>query len=81
MPRNQDCHEMWSKKRRRQIRLEQEAASGNPATGQLTQSMDGMSIQPPNIKLQNYPDNSIKNNAWYSEAKDRSEEKIDRKGN
>ncbi|KAG8177503.1 hypothetical protein JTE90_012567 [Oedothorax gibbosus] len=76
LPRNQDCHEMWSKKRRRQIRLEQEATAGNAT--QLAQSIDGMAIQPPNIKLQqNYQDN--KNNSWYSETKDKSEEKSDRK--
>ncbi|XP_035226438.1 cyclin-dependent kinase 12-like isoform X2 [Stegodyphus dumicola] len=73
LPHNQDCHEMWSKRRRRQMRLEQEAAAAalnNPAM--LSQSVDAISLLNTsllsnNSKIPNYPDNPIQSNVWSAE--------------
>lgn len=86
LPLNQDCHEMWSKRRRRQIRLEQEALSvNNPAL--MTQTMDNISLVNsavlPGPKISNYADNSMPLNVWPNESqgswskKEKSEEKFD----
>ncbi|GFY61691.1 cyclin-dependent kinase 13 [Trichonephila inaurata madagascariensis] len=86
LPLNQDCHEMWSKRRRRQIRLEQEALSvNNPAL--IPQTMDNISLVNsavvPNTKISNYADNSMPLNVWPAEnqsswsKKEKNEEKFD----
>ncbi|XP_015918218.2 cyclin-dependent kinase 12 [Parasteatoda tepidariorum] len=90
LPLNQDCHEMWSKRRRRQIRLDQEAlaaAMGNNPT-LLAQTMDSMSILNSaafNPKLhQNYSENSA-TSTWTSDLpvtwnkKDKTDDKAERK--
>lgn len=57
LPLNQDCHEMWSKRRRRQLRQEQEAA-GNPLLiGQAPDSLTNPSLLT-NPKLQAFPENA-----------------------
>ncbi|GFS66168.1 cyclin-dependent kinase 13 [Nephila pilipes] len=85
LPLNQDCHEMWSKRRRRQIRLEQEALSvSNPAL--MNQTIDNISIVNsaalPGPKISNYADNSMPLSVWPIEnqgswVKKEKEEKFD----
>lgn len=61
LPLNQDCHEMWSKRRRRQLRQEQEAAAlGNPLL--VPQALDNLSNVNPSIltnsgKIPNFSEN------------------------
>ncbi|XP_055952206.1 cyclin-dependent kinase 12-like isoform X2 [Argiope bruennichi] len=83
LPLNQDCHEMWSKRRRRQIR-EQEAL-GNPAA--INQSMEGVSVMNSSTvsssKHPSYPDTAMQLNVWPSDnqgswtKKEKSDEKFD----
>merc|ERR1719373_1249148 len=40
LPRNQDCHELWIKKRRRQLREQQ--STGAAATGRVLEGVDGV---------------------------------------
>ncbi|GIX89691.1 hypothetical protein CDAR_81171 [Caerostris darwini] len=85
LPLNQDCHEMWSKRRRRQIRLEQEALNvANPTI--INQSMDPSLVNSAVIsgsKIPNYSDNTLQLNAWSSDSqgswskKEKNEEKFD----
>ncbi|GBN26786.1 Cyclin-dependent kinase 13 [Araneus ventricosus] len=84
LPLNQDCHEMWSKRRRRQIRLEQEALA-NPAL--MNQSMEGISLMNSAVlsgaKISSYPDTAMQLNVWPSDGqgswtkKEKSDEKFD----
>lgn len=40
LPLNQDCHELWSKKRRRQLREQQEALQNLPSGKQPIKGSD-----------------------------------------
>ena len=68
LPLNQDCHEMWSKRRRRQLRQEQEAAAlGNPLL--VAQALDNLSSVNPSLltnsaKMANFSENPAPTGPW-----------------